>query len=105
MLHGVARRQHKDGNCVTPGAHVFQKRQPVTVGQPEIEDDGIVGVDLKGRARIAAEANRIDSEAGPRQRWAQDLGDANFVLDHQESHVHYLHLGAATRRISGGDRP
>ena len=68
----------------------FKRREPVAVGQSEIEDDGIVGIDLEGRARIAAEADRIDGEAGPRQRRAQDLGDANFVLYHQKSHVHYL---------------
>ena len=97
MLHGVTRRQHQDGKGVAPGAHVLQENEPVAVGQPEIEDDGIVGVDLEGRARIAAAAHRIDGKAGPRQRRAQDLGDANLVLDHQESHVHYLLLGPATR--------
>ena len=62
-------------------------------------------VEIGDRARVAAEANRIDGEAGPRQRRAQDLGDANFVLDHQESHVHTLLFGRDTPVLSGGGQP
>src|SRR4029077_7873174 len=38
VLHGIARRQHKDGNSVASGAHVLQEAETGAVRQAQSAD-------------------------------------------------------------------
>ncbi len=96
VLHGIARRQHEDGHRLATGPHLLQQFQPIAVGQAEIENGGVIGPDLQRSARIGAKSDCVHREAGTRQRRAEDLHDAHFVLNDQEPHVRHLVICVAT---------
>ena len=43
ILERIARREDEDGRAIAPGAHAAEQVQPGEAGQPEVEDEGLVG--------------------------------------------------------------
>ena len=70
-----------------PLARGGEERNAVPVGQPEIENGGVIRDSSQRGAPLRAGAHRVDDEARTRQGSGQELDDTDLVLDEQQAQL------------------
>ena len=87
IVDRVACRQHQNGELVAGRPHLRENAEPIAVGQPQVQNHGVVRREREGLASVGAPAHRIDRKADPLQGCGQNFCDPSFVLYDQEAHV------------------
>ena len=82
----AARGEDEDRQRGPAGPPPLQHRQPVELGQAEIEDRGVIGLRVALEPGLLAVRHHVDGHAGSLER-GRDVGcDARLVLDDEDLH-------------------
>jgi hypothetical protein len=85
VLNRVARRQDQDRQAFSSLPRGRQNGEPVTIGQAQVEDGGVIVDKLECGAGIGARGGNIDGETDGAEFGLQDAGKAVFILDDQKT--------------------
>ena len=87
IVDPVASREHDDGRPIGRRADIFEKIQAITVGQSEIEYDGVIGNASECGQPFCSRGERVDTETEARQSFHDRSGKPLMIFDKQYPHV------------------
>ncbi len=85
-MPAAARREHEHRRTVAGAAPTAQERQPIDLGQPEIEHDDVVAFGVGEEVCQLAVAGDIDGVAGFAERRRETFRETLFVFDQEQLH-------------------
>ena len=86
IVQAAARGQHQHRNRIVALPDLAQQREPVAVGQAEVEDQGGIERRAEHGARFLDRRQHVGLIAGRPQALCQQLGELLIVFDDQQPH-------------------
>ena len=99
IVDGVARAQDQDRRAGLAVADFLQHREAVHVGQHEVENDEVVLGAMHQLDRCGAVAGHVDRVTGAFQAAGQEVLNAFFVFDDEDSHKFGRAAGPGIARV------
>ena len=87
LLGGVAGGQEHDRHVMPVGPQPLHDREPVAVGEHDVEHDEIGAERLRRPERVGAVAGDLDVEALVAEGGCDEVGDVRLVVDDEDSGV------------------
>ncbi len=85
LLGRVAGGEEHDRHVVAVGAQPLHHREPVAVGEHDVEDHEVGAEHRRRLQRVGAGARDLDVEAFVPQRGGDQVGDVRLVVDDEDS--------------------
>jgi hypothetical protein len=86
VIDAVTRRQHEDRGVVAGLPDAPADREPVDVGQLQVEHEGVGGVRGHGLESLAPRGDGVDLVPFESQRPVNGSADCEIIVHHQDAH-------------------